>query len=258
MTELISGQGAICCLAFFFAGVVDSICGGGGLITIPAMLAAGIPVRFITGTNQCAAWAGTGVAAFEYVKSGNVHMRSALITLPFAVTGALLGAKLNLMVPDHYLKVFMLVSVPVIAFFVFTNKKLGEEDHYDENSSASVIVFSALIGFVLGGYQGFYGPGCGMFFMLAYAVFLKMSLVRATGDTRFVIVISSAVSVLIYAFSGAVLWKLAFAATIFNIAGSYLGARLAIRNGSKVIRPIMIVVVILLMIKLVFDMAGAQ
>jgi uncharacterized membrane protein YfcA len=73
-----------------------------------------------------------------------------------------------------------------------------------------------------------------------------------------VIVVSSAVSVLIYAFSGAVLWKLAFAATIFNIAGSYLGARLAIRNGSKVIRPIMIVVVVLLMIKLIFDMAGAQ
>lgn len=116
---------------------------------------------------------------------------------------------------------------------------------------------SALIGFLLGGYQGFYGPGCGLFFMLAYAVFLKMNLVRATGNTRFVIAIASTVSVLTYAVSGAVLWKLAAAATVFNIAGSYLGARLAIRNGAKVIRPIMIVVVIMLMIKLVFDMAGS-
>ena len=257
MIDLISVQGAICCLAFFFAGMVDSICGGGGLITIPAMLAAGIPVRFITGTNQCAAWVGTGVAAFEYVKSGNVHMRSALITLPFAVAGSFLGAKLNLLVPDHYLKIFMLVSVPVIAFFVFSNREIGEEDHYEEKSSGSVAVGSALIGFLLGGYQGFYGPGCGLFFMLAYAVFLKMSLVRATGNTRFVIAISSTVSVLTYAVSGAVLWKLAAAATVFNIAGSYLGARLAIRNGAKVIRPIMIIVVIMLMIKLVFDMVGS-
>lgn len=251
--DLISIQGVSCCLAFFFAGIVDSVTGGGGLITIPAMLAVGIPVHYITGTNQCSAWLGTGVAAYKYVRSGNIHLKSALITLPFAVLGSYIGARLNLMVPDRYLKVFMLVTMPVIAIFILANKKLGEEDHVEEKTPLSIALWSAVIGLVLGGYQGFYGPGAGMLFMLAYAACLKLNLVRATGNTRFVIAIASITSVFTYAASGAVLWKLAIAATIFNIAGSYLGAVLAIKNGARIIRPIMLCVVALLVIKLIVD-----
>ncbi len=253
--ELISMQGLACCLAFFFAGIVDSVTGGGGLITIPVMLAAGIPVHYITGTNQCSAWIGAGVAACKYVKSGKVHLRSALITLPFALVGSYTGARLNLMVPDHYLKIFMLLTVPVMAAFVFANNNLGTDDRVDEQSAASVAAISALIGLVLGGYQGFYGPGAGMFFMLAYAALLKLDLVRATGNTRFVIALSSTMSVLTYAASDAVIVNLALAATVFNIAGSYLGAALAIKNGAKVIRPVLFCVVLLLIVKLVFDIA---
>ena len=250
--ELFSGRTFLCCLAFFFAGIVDSITGGGGLITIPAMLAVGIPVRFITGTNQCAAWIGSGVAAFKYMKSGNIHLRSALITLPFAMIGSYLGARLNLIVPVQYLRIFMLVMVPVIALFIFANKNLGEEDHVNEKSETSIVLWSALIGFLLGGYQGFYGPGAGLFFMLAYAALLKLNLVRATGNTSFVIAVISVISVSTYAASGAVLWGLATAATFFNVAGSYLGAALAIKKGAGIIRPIMILVLALLLAKLVF------
>jgi uncharacterized membrane protein YfcA len=250
--ELISPQTLLCCLAFFFAGIVDSITGGGGLITIPAMLAAGIPVRFITGTNQCSVLIGTGVAAFKYTKSGNIHLKSALITLPFALVGSYLGARLNLIVPVYYLKVFMLVTVPVIEVFLFANKNLGEDDHIDEKSDAAIFFRSAAIGLLLGGYQGFYGPGAGLFFMLAYAALLKLNLVRATGNTRFVIAVISVISVSTYAASGAVLWGLATAATVFNVAGSYLGAALAIKKGAGIIRPIMILVLALLLAKLVF------
>ena len=253
--ELISVQALLCCLAFFFAGIVDSISGGGGLITIPVMLAVGIPVRFITGTNQCSAWIGSGVAAYKYMRSGNIHLKSALITLPFAVIGSYLGARLNLTVPVRYLRTFMLVTVPIIAVFLFANKKLGDEDHIDEKSDASVFFRSAAIGFLLGGYQGFYGPGAGLFFMLAYAAFLKLNLVKATGNTRFVIAVASIISVSTYAASGAVIWSLAIAATVFNIAGSWLGAALAIKKGAGIIRPLMICVVLLLIAKLIFDIS---
>ncbi len=254
--DIISLQSLFCCLAFFFAGVVDSITGGGGLITIPALLAAGIPVHYITGTNQCAAWLGSGVAAYKYLKSGNVHLRSALITLPFAIVGSYIGAKLNLMVPDQYLKIFMLVTVPIIAVFVFANKKLGEDDRADEQTIGSVVLWSAVIGLVIGGYQGFYGPGAGVFFMLAYASLLKLNLIRATGNTRFVVAIASITSVLAYALSGTVIWSLAIAANVFYILGSYLGASLAIKNGAKIIRPILFCVVALLIVKLVVDLVG--
>lgn len=251
--DLISIQGVSCCLVFFFAGIVDSVTGGGGLITIPVMLAVGLPVHYITGTNQCSSWIGTGVAAYKYVRSGNIHLKSAIITLPFAVAGSYIGARLNLMVPDYYLKIFMLVTVPFIAVFVFANKKLGEDERVDEKSTLYVVIWSAIIGVVLGGYQGFYGPGAGMFFMLAYAALLKLNLVKATGNTRFVIAVASITSVFTYVMSNAVILNLAIVATVFNIAGSYLGASLAIKNGAKIIRPIMFCVVALLIVKLVVD-----
>ncbi len=251
--ELISAQGILCSLAFFFAGIVDSITGGGGLITIPVMLATGIPVHYITGTNQCSCWIGAGVSACKFVRSGNVHLKSALITLPFAVIGSYCGAKLNLIVPEYYLKLFMLVMVPVLAIFVFTNKKLGEEDHADAMPTSRIVICSVLIGLVLGGYQGFYGAGAGMFFMLAYALLLKLNLVRATGNTRVVIAIASAASVFTYALSGVVIWNLTAVCAVCNIAGAWIGTSLAIRNGARIIRPIMFVVVTLLIIKIAFD-----
>ena len=247
-------QALLCCLAFFFAGIVDSITGGGGLITIPVMLAVGIPVHYITGTNQCSAWIGSGVASYKFVRSGNIHLKSALITLPFAIIGSYIGARLNLIVPDRYLKVFMLVMIPIIAVFTFSNKHLGEADHSDKQSTRAVVILSVIIGLVLGGYQGFYGPGSGLFFMLAYAACLKLDLVKATGNTRFVIAIASIVSVFAYASSDTVIWNLAIILNVFYIIGSYLGAVLAIRNGPRIIRPIMICVVGLLIIKIVFDM----
>jgi uncharacterized membrane protein YfcA len=252
--DLFSLQALLCCLAFFFAGIVDSITGGGGLITIPVMLATGIPVHYITGTNQCSAWIGSGVASYKFVRSGNIHLRSAFITLPFAIIGSYIGARLNLIVPDRYLKVFMLVTIPIIAVFIFSNKQLGEEDHSDEQSTMAIVLWSVFIGLVLGGYQGFYGPGSGLFFMLAYAACLKLDLVKATGNTRFVIAIASIASVFAYASSGNVLWNLSIILNVFYIIGSYLGAVLVIRNGARIIRPIMICVVGLLIIKIVFDM----
>ena len=251
---LLSIPGLLCCLAYFCAGVVDSITGGGGLITIPVMLAVGVPVHYITGTNQCSGWLGSGVAAYKYLRSGNIHRKSALITLPFAVVGSYVGARLNLMVPDQYLKIFMLVTVPIIAVFVLMNRNLGEEDHADEQPTKSVALWSAFIGIVLGGYSGFYGPGAGLFFILAYTALLKLNLVRAAGTTRFVVALAGITSIVTYAASGAVIWNLAIAATVFNIAGSYLGASLAIKNGARIIRPIMFCVVALLIVKLIADL----
>lgn len=252
--ELSFLQGLICCLVYFFAGIVDSISGGGGLLTIPVMLAVGIPVHYITGTNMCSAWVGTGVAAYKFKKSGKMHVKSALITLPFAILGSYLGARLNLTIPDDYLKIFMIAAIPVIAVFLFVNKKVGETNRIGELSVTRIVVSAAVIGVVLGAYLGFYGPGAGIFFMLAYAAFLKLDLVSANGNTRFVIAVAVIGSVITYAFSGVVLWKLVIAATIFNVAGSYLGAVIAIRKGAKVIRPIMFCVLAVLVIKIILDM----
>lgn len=251
--ELLSIQTLVCSIAYFFAGIVDSITGGGGLITLAVMLTVGIPVHNIIATNQCAAFVGTGVGAYKFLRSGKIHHSSALITLPFAVIGSYCGARLNLLVPDYFLKVFLLVAVPIIAVFVITNKSLGEVDRIDEQSGLSIAVWSAAIGLVLGGYQGFYGAGSGVFFMIAYAALLKLDLVRATGNTRFVLAVASITSVITYTASGAVIWAIALPSAVFYSLGSYLGATLAIKKGAGFIRPVMICVVILLIVKLVYD-----
>lgn len=249
---IFSWQGLCICAAYLFAGVIDSISGGGGLITVPVMLATGVPTGYITGTNQCSAFLGTYASVYRYIKNKRVHFPSALTTLPFSVVGAVVGARLNLLMPERYLQCFMMVMVPIIAAFLLINKKLGEQDQIDELSKQQIILRSAVIGLVIGTYQGFYGPGGGTFFMLAFAVFLKLSLVSATGNTRFIVSISSVASVLTYALSGVIIWKIVVAATLFYMIGSYIGAGLAIQNGSKLIRPITLAVTAVLFLKIVF------
>ena len=250
--ELTFIQVFVCGIAFFGAGMIDSISGGGGLITIPVMLALGIPTHLITGTNLASAWVGTGVAAGKFIKSKNVHWKSALITLPFAVVSSSLGAKLNLLMPDQYLRIFMIAAIPCIAVFLLFNKKFGECDLAAEQPNRKIVIWSVLSGIVLGAYMGFYGPGAGLFFMLSYAAFLKMNMVRANGTSRFVIAIAMIASVITYALSGAVIWKLVIVATVFNVAGSYIGASLAIKKGIRIIRPVMFIVLALLIIKIIF------
>ena len=195
--ELLSIQTLVCSIAYFFAGA----------------------------TNQCAAFVGTGVGAYKFLRSGKIHRSSALITLPFAVIGSYCGARLNLLVPEYFLKVFLLVAVPIIAVFVITNKSLGEVDRIDEQSGLSIALCSAAIGLVLGGYQGFYGAGSGVFFMIAYAALLKLDLVRATGNTRFVLAVASITSVITYTASGAVIWNIAIPSAVLYSLGSYSSGR---------------------------------
>ena len=179
-------------------------------------------------------------------------MQARVVDLPVPAAPVIIPAAAEVFY--KHLKIFMIISIPLISVFIFTNKKLGETDRVDEQSNLSIILWSAVIGFVLGAYQGFYGPGGGLFFMLAYAAFLKLSLVHATGNTRFVVAVSSVTSVLTYAISGTVIWSLAMAATVFYMAGSHLGAMIAIKNGIKVIRPMMFCVIVLLFAKLISDL----
>ena len=168
--ELLSIQTLVCSIAYFFAGIVDSITGGGGLITLAVMLTVGIPVHNIIATNQCAAFVGTGVGAYKFLRSGKIHRSSALITLPFAVIGSYCGARLNLLVPDYFLKVFLLVAVPIIAVFVITNKSLGEVDRIDEQSGLSIAVWSAAIGLVL--VSALSGKKANCVYFLIYSAFI--------------------------------------------------------------------------------------
>ena len=249
---LISWQSALICAAYFSAGLIDSISGGGGLITIPALMSLGLPVHFIAGTNQCSAVTGNVFSFLSYARSGKVHFRSGIVAGITAVVGAALGAKLNMIVPENVLRIIMIALIPVMALAVLLNKKLGETDRSDTLTVVRTFLYSCCIGLGVGAYQGFYGPGAGTLFMLAFAVIIKLDLVKASGTAKLVSLFAAVSSAVTYAVSGLVIWRVALIATAFSIAGNCIGSALAIKNGAKTIRPFLIGVIALLFLKLVF------
>lgn len=242
----------VCC-AFFVGGVVDATCGGGGLIIVPGLLAIGMPAHMAVGTNQFSAIFGTVTALYKYNQSGNVNWRIAFYSAPFALVGAFLGARLNLLISEHYLQIVMLVLIPVLAVVSLINTKAGEEDKSADLPKSRVFIAAALIGLVVGGYHAFYGPASGMFFVIAYTFMCKLDMLKANGIARFELIVANIVAGSTYAFHDNMCWKAIIPATLAYILGNYIGATIAIKQGTKFIRPVYYCVLVLLFIKLIHD-----
>lgn len=249
--SLLSLQGLLLCGTFFFAGLIDAVCGGGGLLTIPMFMATGFPVHLITGTNQCSIVLGSMTSTWRFARSGQIHWKTALMTVPFAILASSLGARLNLLLPTEWLEIIMTLLVPVVAAVMLFKRNFGQENHSDELSTPRLIILAALIGLVIGCYQGFYGAGSGAFFLLAFALLMRLDLTMASGTAKVVGMCSTISCVVTYALAGTVVWPVSIAATVFNVAGSYIGAGLAMKKGARFIRPMFLFVLLILFIRLV-------
>lgn len=249
---ILSWQGAAICAVYFTVGIIDSVCGGGGLIAVPALMALGIPVHCITGTNQCSTVPGCLVSIYKYAKSGNVHFRAGIIAALTAILGGIIGAELNMIISEKYLEIIMIALIPLVALMIFLKKDFGENDFSDCLSKPKLVLCSCLVGFVVGAYQGFYGPGAGMLYVLAFTLLIKLNLVRASGTAKIASLTAALSSSVTYALSGLVIWRIALLGMLFFGLGSYVGSSLAVKNGVKIIRPILLGVIVLLFIKLVF------
>lgn len=248
--QVLSLQGAILSLTFFCCGVIDAVCGGGGLLSMPMFLAIGFDPHMVTGTNQCSIFFGGATSLARYMRAGCVHWPTALITGPLAIVGAFLGARLNLIMPERILEIIMIVLLPVVTLIILFKPTFGAENHVEELSGARKAVSALVIGLVIGAYQGFYGAGSGTFFLLGFALLCRLDLTTASGNTKFVAFCANLSSAVTYALSGAVVWPAVLLATGFNVVGSYLGAGLAMKKGAKVIRPMFLAMLALLFVRL--------
>ena len=246
--------GAVLCVVSFIAGLIDAVAGGGGLISLPAFLAVGFPAHYVMGTSQCSTTPGNIVTTVEFARKGKIHWPSALICVPVCILGGLLGARLNIITPEHVLKIIMVVLVPIVAVFVLAKHDFGAENHVDTLSRTRLIVTNILIGFVLGTYQGFYGAGSGTFLLMAFAIADRLDLVTASGNMKVVVMASSLAATIAYIVEGFIAWDFVIATMVFNTAGAYVGARVALTKGTKVIRPVFIIVLSILLIRVVVDM----
>ena len=251
-------QYLIVCPLVFLAGFVDSIAGGGGLISLPAYIIAGVPAHFAIGTNKLSSTLGTSISTWRYLKQG--YLKGKQLILPVvcacftALAGSYLGSSFSMMVSDTVLKHMMMVVLPIVAFYVLRNKNMGAETEQQALPVRAMLCISMAVAFVIGMYDGFYGPGTGTFLILIFMGLAHMTSMEAAAYTKIGNLSSNIASLVTFLVSGQVILPLGLAAAVFSIAGHYTGAGMVLKNGTKIIRPIILVVLALLFIKIVFNL----
>ena len=243
----------VICLGVFCASFMDAIGGGGGIISVPCYLLAGIPVHYTLGTNKLSACIGTVASTIRYVKNGCVDWLLAAPSIVLAMMGAHLGTRLQLSVDERYLKLLLLVVLPVIAVVLLKKKDLPEERKPMQEWLRRGITW----GYSLAGvYDGFYGPGTGTFLLLSFCYLAKIDVRTASGNVKLVNLSSNIGALATSLAAGKVLVPLGLLAAVFAVTGQYLGAGLALKNGSKIVRPVILVVLALLAGKVLLEMLG--
>ena len=241
-------QFLIVCPLVFLAGFVDSIAGGGGLISFPAYLLAGVPVHVILGTSKFSSFPGSIVAAARFGKSGFIRWKLAVPCGILAASGAFAGAKIALGVEETIIKSLMIVVLPIVAFYVLRGKKTDAKET-EELPFKTLLILGAVVSLVIGMYDGFYGPGTGTFLILAFTGLLKMGTRDAAGISKFVNLAADIGALLTFGASGKVNVVLGVVAALFCMAGSYFGSGLVVNNGQKVVRPVILTVLALLFVR---------
>ncbi len=239
----------IVCPMLFLAGLVDAIGGGGGLISIPAYLLAGLPVHQTIATNKLSSTCGTALATLRFVKEGLVNWRLALPTILFAMMGSSLGANLSMMMEEGVMETVLFIVLPVVAFIVLNPRIFHDNEEQEVTVNKKTMLVAILSAFVIGGYDGFYGPGTGTFLIIAFTLFAKLDIRTANAHTKVINLTTNITSLVIFFLNGQVAVTLGLAAAACNMAGNYVGASLAMTKGSKITRPVIILVLGLLFLK---------
>ena len=240
----------VVCPLVFLGGLIDAVAGGGGLITLPAYLLAGLPPHLASGTNKCGNVFGTCLSAWRFLKRGSIHIPSAVAGGVMALVGAWLGAQLNMIVPEQVLYYVMLAAVPAMAIFLMFKRDFGTENRSHELGKVRLLLTAAGVGLAVGCYDGFFGPGSGTFLIMVFTGLCKFDLLTASGNTKVANTASNVASLITFAMSGQVLWSVGIPAALCGIVGNYVGSGLALKNGAKVIRPMFLVVLTLLLLRL--------
>lgn len=241
----------IVCPLVFLAGFIDAIAGGGGLISLPAYMLAGLPPHIAIGTNKLSSAVGTAVATAQYISKGFMVWRLAVPAIVFSLIGANIGSNLTLLVPENAFLIIMLIALPVIAIYVFTHKSLSNPFEPEITTRVWVVVLASA--FFIGMYDGFYGPGTGTFLMLLLTGAAHLTTRQAAGITKAINLSSNVMSLTVFLINGTVLLPLGLTAALFSIAGNYLGARSFIKKGDAIARPAIITVISIFIIKVIYE-----
>ena len=243
MPELALHHFLIVCPLIFISCFVDAVAGGGGLISLPAYLIAGLPAHQAIATNKMSASMGASMATFKFARLGHIPWKVAVPALPFALGGSMLGSRIAMLISDHVFKIIMLFILPFIAFYVMRKDSLVKERTPLSLRREQLVAIVAA--FFIGMYDGFYGPGVG-----------HMSLKDANGASKLINFITNIAALAVYLINGVVVLPLGITAGLFGFAGGYLGAKMFDARGAKLARPIILTVLVIFFVKIILELTG--
>ena len=242
------------CIVSFFAGFIDSIVGGGGLLQTPAMLIIlpQYPIATLLGTTKIPSLTGTSFAAFKYSRNVRIDWKLLIPIIFVAFWGATLGAYCITLISAESIKPVILALLIGIAIYTYSQKSFGLHQEKDLSFNKQLIIGLAF-GFIIGFYDGLIGPGTGTFLLLAFITFLGNDFLRSSANAKYVNVGTNIAALVYFAQSGHILYEFAIPMAVFNLFGSFLGIKLALLRGNKFIRIFFLCVVSATILRFAWD-----
>ncbi|MFM2044271.1 MAG: hypothetical protein RLY86_2847 [Pseudomonadota bacterium] len=234
--------------AALVAGFIDAIAGGGGLITIPALLTAGIPPAQALATNKLQGTFGSGMATLTFWRAGLIDLRAMVVPVICTALGAACGTALVQVLKPGFLEAVIPVLLVGIALYFLLSPKAGD---MPARQIVSLNVFALTVGFGVGFYDGFFGPGTGSFFAIGFVALLGLPIRQATANTKLLNFTSNVVSLGVFAIGGDILWLVGLCMAAGQALGAWAGSNAAIRFGAGLVRPLLVVMCLALTIRLV-------
>jgi uncharacterized membrane protein YfcA len=232
------------------AGFVDAIAGGGGLLALPALLWAGLPPLQALATNKLQGSFGTLTATVHHLRHGELRLKELWPAVVLTFLGAASGTLAVQYLPNTLLERLVPVLLIGFALYFLFSPRVGDADAHQR---MRLPAFALLIGFGVGFYDGFFGPGTGSFFALGFVVLLGWNLKRATGGTKLLNFTSNLSALLFFALGGHVLWGVGLAMGLAQVGGAWLGSHLVLRHGTRLIRPLLVTVCLTVSLKLLLS-----
>lgn len=247
------GETVFLAACVFFAGIVDALAGGGGLITLPAYLAVGLNPALVLGTNKLSSCVGTIVSTVRYHRALKFSIKDFIPVIVSSMVGAWLGARAAILVDPSWIRPMLLMALPVVAYLVWSKKDFGSVDESASLSSAERRRRGVLVAAPIGAYDGFFGPGTGTFFAIAFARWGKHDLLGATARAKILNLVSNVAALGAFIWAGRVDWKVGLSMSLLSVAGHWVGAHLGVKRGAALIRPVVALVCAGLFAKVLFD-----
>lgn len=240
------------CIGGFLAAFVDSIAGGGGLISMPVLLLSGLPPHIALGTNKFGGSFGCLSSAYRYAKSGATNKNLLKKLIPFTILGSILGVTCVLSISDEILNIMVFIMILSVAIYTYKSKTLGTENNFEELTNKN-IKLGIIMAFSLGFYDGFFGPGTGTFLVFALIKIYGFDFLHASANTKILNFTSNFTALILFIINGQIFYKIAIFYAISMILGGYVGAKVAIKKGSTLIKPIFLIMALCVCAKLIYQ-----